>query len=100
MKKLLMLGGGFLQTYVIKEAKKCGYYVLVLDCDPSAMGYAYAERNHHKGKYPLIWMNALDNEKNRYRQKHKSHIEVGQHVNPVVLKLRYCKNNINNDKYD
>ena len=45
MKKLLMLGGGFLQTYVIKEAKKCGYYVLVLDCDPSAMGYAYADEH-------------------------------------------------------
>lgn len=38
-----MLGGGFLQTYVIKEAKKCGYYVLVLDGDPNAMGYAYAD---------------------------------------------------------
>lgn len=43
MKKLLMLGGGFLQTYVIKEAKKCGYYVLVLDGDPNAMGYAFAD---------------------------------------------------------
>lgn len=45
MKKLLMLGGGFLQTYVIKEAKKCGYYVLVLDGDPNAMGYAYADEH-------------------------------------------------------
>lgn len=45
MKKLLMLGGGFLQTYVIKEAKKCGYYVLVLDRDPNAMGYAYADEH-------------------------------------------------------
>lgn len=45
MKKLLMLGGGFLQTYVIREAKKCGYYVLVLDGDPNAMGYAYADEH-------------------------------------------------------
>lgn len=45
MKKLLMLGGGFLQTYVIKEAKKCGYYVLVLDGDPNAMGYAFADEH-------------------------------------------------------
>ena len=45
MKKLLMLGGVFLQTYVIKEAKKCGYYVLVLDGDPNAMGYAYADEH-------------------------------------------------------
>lgn len=40
-----MLGGGFLQTYVIREAKKCGYYVLVLDGDPDAMGYAYADEH-------------------------------------------------------
>lgn len=40
-----MLGGGFLQTYVIREAKKCGYYVLVLDGDPNAMGYAYADEH-------------------------------------------------------
>lgn len=40
-----MLGGGFLQTYVIKEAKRCGYYVLVLDGDPNAMGYAYADEH-------------------------------------------------------
>lgn len=45
MKKLLMLGGGFLQTYVIREAKKCGYYVFVLDGDPNAMGYAYADEH-------------------------------------------------------
>lgn len=45
MKKLLMLGGGFLQTYVIKEAKKCGYYVLVLDGDPNAMGYTFADEH-------------------------------------------------------
>lgn len=38
-----MLGGGFLQTFVIKEAKKCGYYVLVLDANPNAMGFAYAD---------------------------------------------------------
>lgn len=40
-----MLGGGFLQTYVIREAKKCGYYVFVLDGDPNAMGYAYADEH-------------------------------------------------------
>lgn len=45
MKKLLILGGGFLQTYVIKEAQKCGYYVLVLDGDPNALGYAYADEH-------------------------------------------------------
>lgn len=43
MKALLMLGGGFLQTYVIKRAKELGYYVYVLDGDPNAMGYAFAD---------------------------------------------------------
>ena len=43
MKSLLMLGGGFLQTYVIRRAKELGYYVHVLDGDPNAMGYALAD---------------------------------------------------------
>ena len=45
MKRLLMLGGGFLQTFVIKRAKELGYYVLVLDGDPKAMGYLYADEH-------------------------------------------------------
>ena len=64
------------------------------------MGYAYAERNHHKGKHALIRVNALDNENHRDSKKHQPNVEIGQHVNPVVLKLCYCKNNINNDKDD
>lgn len=43
MKSLLMLGGGFLQTYAIKRAKELGYYVHVLDGDPNAMGYLFAD---------------------------------------------------------
>lgn len=43
MKSLLMLGGGFLQSYVITRAKELGYYVYVLDGDPKAMGYALAD---------------------------------------------------------
>ena len=42
MKRLLLLGGGFLQTYVIRKARELGYYVLVLDVDPNAVGYQYA----------------------------------------------------------
>lgn len=30
---------------MIKEAQKCGYYVLVLDGDPNALGYAYADEH-------------------------------------------------------
>lgn len=44
MKKLLILGGGFLQTYVIKHAKKCGYHVFVLDADPKAVGFEFADQ--------------------------------------------------------
>lgn len=42
-KKLLVVGGGFLQNYVIKKAKNMGYYVLVVDGDPNAVGYDYAD---------------------------------------------------------
>ena len=43
MKKLLMLGGGFLQCFVIRRAKELGYKVLVLDADPKANGFAFAD---------------------------------------------------------
>ena len=45
MKKLLMLGGGFLQNYVIKKAKELGYYVHVLDANPNAIGFNYADEH-------------------------------------------------------
>ena len=38
-----MLGGGFLQCFVIKKAKQFGYRVLVLDADPNAMGFQLAD---------------------------------------------------------
>ena len=43
MKKILMLGGGFLQKYVISKAKDLGYYVLCLDADPNAVGFKIAD---------------------------------------------------------
>lgn len=45
MKKLLMLGGGFLQKYVIRKAQTMGYYVLCLDADPNAVGFAIADEH-------------------------------------------------------
>ena len=45
MKKILMLGGGFLQNFVIVKAKQLGYKVLVLDADPNAMGFEHADSN-------------------------------------------------------
>jgi lipopolysaccharide/colanic/teichoic acid biosynthesis glycosyltransferase/biotin carboxylase len=44
-KKLLMLGGGFLQNFVIMKAREMGYYVLCLDADPNAVGFDSA--NEH-----------------------------------------------------
>lgn len=44
MKSLLMLGGGFLQTFVIRKAKELGYYVHVLDANPNAEGFKYADK--------------------------------------------------------
>lgn len=43
MKTLLMLGGGFLQSFVIQKAKQMGFRVLVLDADPNAMGFRNAD---------------------------------------------------------
>ena len=43
MKKLLMLGGGFLQNFVILKAKQLGYCVHVLDANPNALGFNYAD---------------------------------------------------------
>lgn len=43
MKKLLMLGGGYLQNFVIKKAKELGYYVYCLDANPNALGFEFAD---------------------------------------------------------
>lgn len=43
MKSLLMLGGGFLQNFVILKAKQMGYRTLVLDAAPTAMGFRNAD---------------------------------------------------------
>lgn len=43
MKKLLILGGGFLQNFVIEKAKTMGYKVYCLDADPNALGFNYAD---------------------------------------------------------
>ena len=43
MKKLLVLGGGFLQNFVIIKAKQLGYCVHVLDANPNAVGFGSAD---------------------------------------------------------
>lgn len=43
MKKVLVIGAGFLQSFVIKKAKSMGYYTLAVDADPNAIGFADAD---------------------------------------------------------
>ena len=44
MKKLLVIGAGFLQDFVIKKAVSMGYVTLAVDADPNAIGFASASK--------------------------------------------------------
>lgn len=44
MKKILILGAGFLQTFVIRKAKEMGYIVLAVDANPEAEGFVYTDK--------------------------------------------------------
>lgn len=39
MKKILIIGAGFLQSFVIRKAKEMGYETLTVDADPNAVGF-------------------------------------------------------------
>lgn len=43
MKKVMIIGAGLLQSFVIKRAKELGYYTICVDMDESAIGYKYAD---------------------------------------------------------
>lgn len=45
MKKLLVIGAGFLQNFVIKKAKSLGYVTLAVDANPDAVGFSCADRH-------------------------------------------------------
>lgn len=45
MKKVLIVGAGFLQSFVIKKAKELGYYTYAIDMDPNAVGFQYADEH-------------------------------------------------------
>ena len=45
MKKILIIGAGFLQDFVIKKAKSMGYETLAVDADPNAIGFAHADKH-------------------------------------------------------
>ena len=43
MKKLLIIGASILQLPAIKKAKENGYYTIVADFNPNAIGIPYAD---------------------------------------------------------
>lgn len=43
MKKILIIGAGFLQDFVIRKAKSMGYEVHTVDADPNAIGFKHAD---------------------------------------------------------
>lgn len=43
MKKIMILGGGLLQSFVIKKAKELGYKTIVLDMNKNAVGFKDAD---------------------------------------------------------
>lgn len=45
MKKILVVGAGYLQSFAIRKAKELGYHVLSVDGNPGAMGFCYADEH-------------------------------------------------------
>lgn len=43
MKKIMIIGAGLLQSYVIRRAKELGYITVCVDGDPNAPGFKYAD---------------------------------------------------------
>ncbi len=66
MKKILIVGAGFLQSFVIKKAKELGYYTYAIDRDADAVGFKYAD------EYATI--NIVDKEK-AYEYAKKNNID-------------------------
>ena len=54
MKKVLVVGAGYLQDFVIRKAKSMGYETLAVDANPNAVGFCHAD------KYKVI--NIVDEE--------------------------------------
>lgn len=45
MKKLLVIGAGFLQDFVIQKSKEMGYETLAVDMNPDAIGFKHADKH-------------------------------------------------------
>lgn len=88
MKKLLMIGAGFLQTYVIKKAKDLGYCVYAVDGNPNAEGFKYADY------YEAI--NIVDEEAClEYAKKHQIDGVLTAATDYGVLSASYIANKMN-----
>lgn len=86
-KTLLMLGGGFLQNFVIKKAKEMGYCVHVLDADPHAMGFQDAD------EYSVI--NIVDEKAClKYAQEHHIDGVLTAATDFSVLAMSYVAENL------
>lgn len=46
MKKVLIIGAGFLQDFVIQRAKEIGYYTIAIDGSPKAIGLKHADKSN------------------------------------------------------
>lgn len=44
MKKVLIIGAGFLQDFVIRKAKSMGYEVIAVDANPASVGFRHADK--------------------------------------------------------
>lgn len=44
MKRILIIGAGFLQDFVIKKAKELGYYTIAIDGNADAIGLSHADK--------------------------------------------------------
>lgn len=45
MKKILIIGAGFLQDFVIRKSKQMGYETLTVDANPDAIGFIHADKH-------------------------------------------------------
>ena len=45
MKKILVIGAGFLQDFVIRRSKELGYYTIAIDGNPEAIGLTHADKS-------------------------------------------------------
>ena len=88
MKKILIIGAGFLQSFVIKKAKDMGYETLAIDANPKAVGFQNAD------KYEVIDI-VDENACLAYAQKEKIDGVLTAATDYGVLTAAYIADNMN-----